>query len=158
MSEPTFTRKVYICSRQASLTSRSTSDFDITLSRNLVLPQKCASFVTDIQIPHSWYCVDVGQRYLYFRIVAPSLSINAVDRVEVPTGNYTGEELANELRSLMAAKISALGLTGQRFYVLYEPSLNNLRYSLAPQAIFGNVDYSARRQVLCHCWHRGGYL
>ena len=39
MCEATFARKVYICSRQATTTSRSTSDFDITLRRNLVLPQ-----------------------------------------------------------------------------------------------------------------------
>ena len=68
MTEPTFTRKVYICSRQASATSRSTSDFDLALTRNLVLPQKCAGFVTDIQIPHSWYVIDEGQRFLYFML------------------------------------------------------------------------------------------
>ena len=92
MSEPTFTRKVYICSRQATPTSRSTSDFDISLSRNVVLPQKAAGFITDIQIPHSWYTVDDGQRYLYFKIMATS---EGYGKIELARGNYTGTQLAD---------------------------------------------------------------
>ena len=87
MSELTFPRKVYICSRQAAATSRSTSDFDLTLSRNVVLPQKCAGFITDIQIPHSWYTVDAGQRFLYFRIDSSALTASYFDKIELRKGN-----------------------------------------------------------------------
>ena len=103
MSDPTFTRKVYICSRQSAATSKSTSDFDITLSRNLVLPQKCAGFVTDIQIPHSWYVIDAGQRYLYFKIVAGT---TLYGKVELSQGNYTGAGLGEAIRTLMTAYLS----------------------------------------------------
>ena len=99
MGEPTFTRKVYICSRQAAATSRSTSDFDLTLSRNLVLPQKCAGFITDIQIPHSWYAVDAGQRFLYYRI-DEGFGFPSFGRLEFQRGNYTGEQLAEALCAL----------------------------------------------------------
>ena len=93
MSEPTFPRKVYICSRQAAATSRSTSDFDISLSRNLVLPQKVAGFLTDIQLPHSWYTVDAGQRFLYFRIDSTDLATLYFNKIELSKGNYSGSGL-----------------------------------------------------------------
>ena len=118
MTEPTFTRKVYICSRQATTTSRSTSDFDLTLSRNLVLPQKCAGFITDVCIPHSWYTVDAGQRFLYFRIdVLPAPSHMIWGKVELTQGNYTGPQLADALRALVNATIASLGgaPVGQHF-------------------------------------------
>ena len=117
MSEPTCTRKVYICSRQAAATSRSTSDFDITLSRNIVLPQRCAGFLTDIQIPHSWYVVDENQRYLYFRIDV--LANKYFENIELAKGNYTGQQLADAIRPLMAAKIGSIGSpVGHRFFSL----------------------------------------
>ena len=117
MGEPTFTRKVYICSRQAAATSRSTSDFDLTLSRNLVLPQKCAGFITDIQIPHTWYTVDSGQRYLYFRIDATTPFL--FGRIELNKGNYSGQKLADALRDKMGAALLALANapTRQRFFL-----------------------------------------
>ena len=133
MSNPTFVRKVYVDSRMATSTSRSNSDFDITLSRNIVLPQKAAGFITDIQIPHSWYCVDVGHRYLYFSIDALSTFII---KIGLAKGNYTGEQLADEIRARMHAKIATLSVVGQLFYVQYESQLNVLRYSLAPQLNF----------------------
>ena len=116
MNEPTFPRKVYICSRQAAATSRSTSDFDLTLSRNVVLPQKCAGFITDIQIPHSWYTVDAGQRFLYFRIDTAT-SVTLFDKVELTKGNYTGAAVATALRTKMNDVIAGLPLAGLQFFV-----------------------------------------
>ena len=136
MGEPTFTRKVYICSRQAAATSRSTSDFDLTLSRNLVLPQKCAGFITDIQIPHTWYTIDAGQRYLYFRIDAATTLFG---RIELNKGNYSGQKLADALRTKMAAAFLALANmpTGQHFFCNYDSDLHVLRYALSPEYNFG---------------------
>ena len=138
MSEPTFTRKVYICSRQAAPTSRSTSDFDLTLSRNLVLPQKCAGFITDIQIPHSWYVIDEGQRYLYFKIIAGT---TLYGKVELSQGNYTGEELGAAIKTLMTSYLSttAGAPLGQQFYMQYVASKHILEYALAPQHSFAGV-------------------
>ncbi len=55
------------------------------------------------------------------------------DKVELTKGNYTGEQLAKEIRTLMDASLS---IVGQRFYVQYEQQLHVLRYSLAPQLNF----------------------
>ena len=115
MSEPTFPRKVYICSRQATATSRSTSDYDLTLSRNVVLPQKCAGFITDIQIPHSWYTVDAGQRFLYFRIDSTALATLYFNKIELSKGNYSGAGLATALRIKVNDVISGL-LTAYRVF------------------------------------------
>ena len=141
MGDPTFTRKVYICSRQAAPSSRSTSDFDITLSRNLVLPQKCAGFITDIQIPHSWYAVDAGHRFLYFVIQTVSATGNVYGKIELLQGNYTGKQLADAIRPLMATKLASLtgAPAGMRFYVEYASSLHKLRYALSPAYDFAGV-------------------
>ena len=154
MSEPAFTRKVYICSRQAAATSRSTSDFDLTLSRNLVLPQKCAGFITDIQIPHSWYAVDAGQRFLYYRMDALTTIFG---RVELQKGNYTGEQLAEALRDKMAAESLPSGLS---FFASYDPHLHIIRYALAPHVRFsGDLDRLPGRHLHFFLWqtaHRNG--
>ena len=131
MNEPTFPRKVYICSRQAAATSRSTSDFDLTLSRNIVLPQKCAGFITDIQIPHSWYTVDDGQRFLYFHVDVPG-QFQHFDKIELSKGNYTGADLATAIRTKVNDALNNLALTGLQFFCKYETGLHVLHYSLSP--------------------------
>ena len=119
MSDPSFTRKIYIDSRQATQSSRSTSDFDVVLGRDVVLPPKAAGFVTDIHIPHSWYTVDDGSQYLYVRIKAGS---ELGFRVQLPKGNYTGEELASELQTLLRTALAGLTAVnaGSQFYVQYQ--------------------------------------
>ena len=134
MGEPTFTRKVYICSRQAADTSRSTSDFDICLSRNLVLPQRCAGFITDIHIPHAWRTIDNGHCFLYYRLFSASLGLNEqFAKVELAKGNYTGAQLAVEIRLKVAASLATMtGVTGLQFYIEHVSSLQELQYSLSP--------------------------
>ena len=118
MSEPTFPRKVYICSRQAASTSRSTSDFDLSLSRNLVLPQKAAGFITDIQIPHSWYTVDAGQRFLYFRVEVSAPQFQHFSKIELSKGNYSGADLATAIRTKVNDALNNLSLTGLQFFCI----------------------------------------
>ena len=95
MSDPSFTRKIYIDARQATPSSRSTSDFEVVLGRDVVLPPKAAGFVTDIHIPHSWYTVDDGSQYLYARINASGTEFGI--RVQLSKGNYTGEASWHEM-------------------------------------------------------------
>ena len=138
MNEPTFPRKVYICSRQAAASSRSTSDFDLTLSRNIVLPQKCAGFITDIQIPHSWYTVDAGQRFLYFRVEVPA-QFQHFSKIELSKGNYSGADLATAIRTRVNGALNTLSLTGLQFFCKYETGLHVLHYSLSPPYNFAQV-------------------
>ena len=121
MRDPSFTRKIYIDSRQATQSSRSTSDFDVVLGRGVVLPPKAAGFVTDIHIPHSWYTVGNRSQYLYVRI-KPASGSELGFRVQLPKGNYTGEELATELQTLLRTALAGLTTVnaGSQFYVQYQ--------------------------------------
>ncbi len=110
-------------------TSRSNSDFDVALRRNLVLPPKAAGFITDIRIHNSGYCIDSGYRYLYFKLNT------TIDRVELTNGNYTGEELATELQTLLRTALAGLTTVnaGSQFYVQFQSAKNTLEYALAAQ-------------------------
>ena len=121
MSDPSFTRKIYIDSLQATQSSRSTSDFDVVLGRDVVLPPKAAGFVTDIHIPHSWYTIDDGSQFLYARI-KPASGSELGFRVQLPKGNYTGEELATQLQTLLRTALAGLTTVnaGSQFYVQYQ--------------------------------------
>ena len=154
MSEPTFTRKVYICSRQATPTSRSTSDFDISLSRNVVLPQKAAGFITDIQIPHSWYTVDEGQRFLYFKIMSTSTPPVTFGKIELAKENYTGEQLADAIRELMPAQLTVVG---NAFYVQYDSAQHVLKYALSPAYNFAQTWTDAAGDTFILAAVTGGY-
>ena len=151
MSEPTLTRKVYICGRQATVTSRSTSDFDISLSRNVVLPQKAAGFITDIQIPHSWYTVDDGQRFLYFKIMAGTIMFG---KIELAKGNYTGTQLADAIRELMPSQIT---VAGNAFFVQYDSALHVLKYALTPAYNFAQTWTDAAGGTFVLAAITGGY-
>ena len=59
-------RKIYIDSRFKKDTSRSTSDFEFELSRVVTLPKRCAGFITDIHLVHSWFNVDAHNQNLYY--------------------------------------------------------------------------------------------
>jgi len=90
------------------------------LGRDVVLPPKAAGFVTDIHIPHSWYTVDDGSQYLYVRIKPAGSELGV--RVQLPEGNYSGEELATELQTLLRTALAGLTTVnaGSQFYVQYQ--------------------------------------
>ena len=46
--------------------SGTPSDFTFELNRAITLPSKCAGFITDIELMHSWYNVDDHNYYFYF--------------------------------------------------------------------------------------------
>ena len=62
--DATFTRKVMIDSRFRRLGVPGSFEFE--LSRALTLPSKCAGFVTDIEMIHSWWTADDHNEHLYF--------------------------------------------------------------------------------------------
>ena len=59
-----FVRKIMIDSRFRK--SGTPSDFTFELNRAITLPSKCAGFITDIELVHSWYNVDTHNEFFYF--------------------------------------------------------------------------------------------
>ena len=60
----TFVRKIMIDSRFRK--TGVPGDFTFELNRAVTLPSKCAGFITDIELFHSWYTVDDHNEFLYF--------------------------------------------------------------------------------------------
>ena len=60
-------RKIYVDSRFKTSYSYSDAQFKFELKESVQLPDKCACFVDDVVIPHSWYNVEENSKYLYVR-------------------------------------------------------------------------------------------
>jgi len=104
-------RKIVVDSRFRRPESRSTSDFKFELSRAITLPRRCAGFITDIHLTHSWTNIDQHNRFLYyFEAFGPSVADTRVKRLELPLQNYTGTSLAAMLQTLLHAQRSDPGL------------------------------------------------
>ena len=88
-----FCRKIYVDSAQRI--SGTPSNFKVSLVRDVALPKRCAAFVSDVSIPHTWQSVDEFCNRLYWE----EYSWGGVSQVEYsipPTqqlhGRYTGSK------------------------------------------------------------------
>ena len=105
--DASFTRKIMIDSRFRK--SGTPGSFSFELSRAITLPTKCAGFVTDIELLHSWYTIDDHNEFFYFREEYGTNYISDTDfttnhrvhRVALDKRNYTATELATELEGKM---------------------------------------------------------
>ena len=59
-----FCRKIYVSSGQRI--SGTPSDFKFSLVRNVSIPKRCAAFVSDVSIPHTWTNCDTHVNTLYW--------------------------------------------------------------------------------------------
>ena len=58
-----FVRKIMVDSRFRK--SGTPGNFTFELNRAITLPSKCAGFITDIELVHSWWTVDDHNEYLF---------------------------------------------------------------------------------------------
>ena len=99
-----FVRKIMIDSRFRK--SGTPSDFTFELNRAITLPSKCAGFITDIELMHSWYNVDDHNKFFYFveyynfhdEQEGPVLYAR-VHRIELDEKNYDAQTLAQDLQT-----------------------------------------------------------
>ena len=94
-------RKLYIDSRFRLDGSKSSSDMEFELNRAITLPRRCAGFVTDIHLMHSWYNVDEHAFRLYYveYWVDNQTPHTNVKRISLPMKHYTATLLKNEIVS-----------------------------------------------------------
>ena len=59
-----FCRKIYVDSAQRI--SGTPSNFKCIRDRDVTLPKRCAAFVSDVSIPHTWLSVDEFCNRLYW--------------------------------------------------------------------------------------------
>ena len=86
-----FCRKIYVDSAQRM--SGTPSNFKVSLVRDVALPKRCAAFVSDVSIPHTWLSVDEFCNRLYWDeyTLGGFLKFNIAP---LQPKNYTGSTLA----------------------------------------------------------------
>ena len=101
----TFVRKIMIDSRFRK--TGVPGNFTFELNRAVTLPSKCAGFITDIELIHSWYTVDDHNEFLYFDEVYQDIGVlgltQRVHKVALVRQNYTASDLASEIETKMNA-------------------------------------------------------
>ena len=118
MDKQNFVRKIMIDSRFRK--TGTPGDFTYELGRAITLPTSCAGMVLDVEMVHSWYNIDDHNSFLYFYevyLVQDDPNNHAFSdedpgtpgwfyrtffrRIQIPSGNWTAGDLANELQGQM---------------------------------------------------------
>ena len=95
-----FCRKIYLDSSQQI--SGTPSNFKVSLVRDVALPKRCAAFVSDVSIPHTWQSVDEFCNRLYWE----EYNSGGLVKLNIATfrpSNYTGDTLAQSMEEKMNA-------------------------------------------------------
>ena len=161
MDKNNFVRKIMIDSRFRK--SGTPGDFTYELKKAITLPSRCAGMVLDVEMVHSWYNIDEHNSYLYFYEVysvqddpnnhafidedpTPGWHLRTYfRRIQIPSGNWTAGDLANELQGRMNSALqngvrtltatynqnSGKIVIGQQ-YVTSDVTLNGATYTGTP--------------------------
>ena len=108
-----FCRKIYVDSAQRI--SGTPSNFKCSLVRDVALPKRCAAFVSDVSIPHSWQNVDEHANRLYWDEFALGAFVK-LNIAQFDHKNYTGTTLAESMEAEMNA---SSGLALYKYKVHY---------------------------------------
>ena len=95
-----FCRKIYVDSAQRM--SGTPSNFRFSLVRDVTLPKKCAAFVSDVSIPHTWLSVDQASNRLYWDEYALG-GLVKFNIASLQPKNYSGATLADAMEATMNA-------------------------------------------------------
>ena len=126
-----FVRKIMVDSRFRK--SGVPGSFTFELNRAITLPSKCAGFITDIELVHSWWTVDTHNEYLFFyeSFVTDGetdIYFSRYHRVQITKQTYSAADLATEL----LAKINAPLVNGQRsITTTYAANTGRLTFGVA---------------------------
>jgi len=90
---------MYCDSRYRTPQSTSSSDFEIDLAENIVIPRQAIGWISDLHLPVSFYNVDDHNNTLYMSMTAHYLGgiETRVKAVSLTPKNYSGETLATEI-------------------------------------------------------------
>ena len=100
-------RKVYIDSRFKTASSSSDSNFKYELTETIQLPDKCACFIDDLIIPHSWYNIDNDNKYIYVKRYQPDIPLTEWNKLELEVQNHTLDSLKTALSNAFIAQYGA---------------------------------------------------
>ena len=133
-----FCRKIYVDSAQRM--SGTPSNFKVSLVRDVALPKRCAAFVSDVSIPHTWLSVDEFCNRLYWDEYALG-GLVKFNIASLRPSNYTGDTLAQSMEEKMNAS------TGHSLYTY------KVHYARDPGKIQANLCLNVN---LAHNWQLNG--
>ena len=104
-------KKIYIDSKYRTPDSLSSSNFKYDLPESLLMRDNCVFYVCDVCVPHSWYTVESNINNTFYLHVSnnnanPDLRPNQNYAITLDSKQYTGAELALEISSQIATRLS----------------------------------------------------
>ena len=116
-------RKMFIDSRFRKDSSLSSSDFTFELVRSINLPKKCAAFIADVAIPHTWYNIDSNNCNLYYVEGKIGNAVSPLGVLKLDAGNYTGTSLATAIQE----DLNTGGSVGLTYTASYDSSAGTIQ-------------------------------
>ena len=110
-------KHIYIDSKHRTKDSLSSSHFKYDLPESFLMPDNCGFYVCDVCIPHSWYTIESGiNDRFYIHVSNDNTNVNLRPHenyaIILDSKQYTGAELALELSSKMAARLTGTAYAG----------------------------------------------
>ena len=133
-----FCRKIYVDSAQRI--SGTPSNFNVSLVRDVAVPKRCAAFVSDVSIPHTWLNVDEHADRLYWDEYNEGAFVT-FKIASFQQKNYTGSTLAAAMEEEMNAATSMV-------HYMYK-----VHYASDPGKIQANLVLNVN---LAHNWQLSG--
>ena len=110
-------KKIHIDSKHRTADSLSSSHFKYDLPESVLVVDNCVFYACDVCVPHSWYTIQHGMNDKFDLHVSndnanPDLRPNSSCAIILDSKQYTGAELALELSSRMAARLTGTSYAG----------------------------------------------
>jgi hypothetical protein len=110
-------KKIYIDSKFRTKDSVSSAHFKYDLPESFLMPENCGYYVCDVCIPHSWMTIEPGiNDKFYIHTSDDNTNVNLRPNenyaIQLDSRQYTGAELALEISSKLAARLTGTAFAG----------------------------------------------
>ena len=95
-------KKLYVDSRYRTANSKSDSNFQIQLGRNIYLPERTVMRIDHCVIPHSWFTIEKDMNDTMYFVIERGTGTGCYT-ITIPSTNYSGITLASTLQALFNA-------------------------------------------------------
>jgi hypothetical protein len=123
--------KIYIDSIFRTSDSKSSTDFKIQLHQPLEIQENMKLYITDINIPNTWYAIEETNKYMYVRIYENSSFRDYI--ITLTIKNYSMTDLAAEIQSKLNAAVNkgfVINLDTNTGKYTFNTTLTNFTYEI----------------------------
>jgi hypothetical protein len=115
-------KKIYVDTHFKTKDSVSNTNFRIQLLQPLELKEDARCFVSDINIPNSWYSIEDTNNNLYVQVVEGSTVKHQI--IQLTKRNYSVIDLASEIQSKLNAALN------KTFNITYNGNIGKLTFNV----------------------------